>query len=744
MIGQLFQPFVQAERTLDRSRGGLGLGLALARRLVELHGGSVSAASEGPGRGSEFTLRLPLETSAPEPTPSEAPRRVPETARRVLVIEDNVDAAESLREALELGEPIETQGSRRCPGADTETGPTSWIGLVPEGAGRAPAAQRMPHPSDTGGERQRGGSRLLGGAASSTPPRPLLPQNPLLRSAIIAVSAVGLSQLGGRVMGVDHTPLQLTLLPAILVAAIVGGLPGGLLATALCLLAALAWVVHFRPTAQDAMALAMLAVVGALISVLAGLYRAARARLADYERDRVVRETQQEFRAFFENAAVGAAQVDLSGQHVFVNQRYCAITGYTREELASMTPSELSPPGEREAEQEAMGRLMRGELTSREVEKHYLRKDGRRIWVHVTASLIRDDQGRPLRSAVVIADITQRRVAEAALRESELHFHALADHIAQLAWMADERGSIFWCSRRWYDYTGLRAEETRGDGWLRIVHPDERQRVAEVAAAGIAVGEAFESTFRMRGRDGAYSWFLTRVVPVKDDSGRVIRWFGTNTDVTAQRDEQQELEAADRRKNDFLAMLSHELRNPLAPIRNSVYVLERAAPGGAQASARSAVIDRQVQHMTRLVDDLLDVTRIVRGKIRLQRERVELGSVLRRRRRGPPRRASSHARHRARDGAAGRAALRSTATRRASRRSSATCCRTRPSSRPRGGRASGSELRREGLEASLRVARHRQRASAARLLLDGSSSRSCRPSARSTAAGAGSASGWRW
>ena len=94
------------------------------------------------------------------------------------------------------------------------------------------------------------------------------------------------------------------------------------------------------------------------------------------------------------------------------------------------------------------------------------------------------------------------------------------------------------------------------------------------------------------------------------------------------------LVAEDERKNEFLAMLSHELRNPLAPIRNSVYILERAAPGGEQATRAREVIERQAQHLTRLVDDLLDVTRIARGKVRLQRERVELGRVVQRHGRG--------------------------------------------------------------------------------------------------------------
>ncbi|MDI3291479.1 PAS domain S-box protein [Polyangium sp. 15x6] len=228
--------------------------------------------------------------------------------------------------------------------------------------------------------------------------------------------------------------------------------------------------------------------------------------------EEALRQSEAQYRAFFEMAIVGMGQLDpATGRILCVNDRYCDITGYSREELLSGSVRDLTHPDDRHEDWERYSRMIRGEVDEYCAEKRYIRKDGRIIWVHVAARLIRDAAGKPIRSVGILEDITQRKKAEQALRESE--------------------------------------------------------------AA---------------------------------------------------------LRAADRHKDEFLAMLSHELRNPLAPIRNGLYILEHAAPGGPQALRAHAAIVRQVTHMTRLIDDLLDVTRISRGKIQLQRERVELGELVRR------------------------------------------------------------------------------------------------------------------
>jgi signal transduction histidine kinase len=167
-----------------------------------------------------------------------------------------------------------------------------------------------------------------------------------------------------------------------------------------------------------------------------------------------------------------------------------------------------------------------------------------------------------------------------------------------------------------------------GWGWQSVHDPATLPDVMRRWTSSIATANAFEMEFPIRGADGAFRRFLTRAFPLKDQHGTVLQWFGTNTDVTHLVEAQERLREADRRKDEFLGMLSHELRNPLAPIRNSVYILRHAGAGSDQAARAHRVIERQTEHLTRLVDDLLDVTRIARGKIELRPSRVDLREVV--------------------------------------------------------------------------------------------------------------------
>ncbi len=226
-------------------------------------------------------------------------------------------------------------------------------------------------------------------------------------------------------------------------------------------------------------------------------------------------------------------------------------------------------------------------------------------------------------------DLSERQRYEAALQESEERFRTLADNMSQLAWMTDERGWVFWYNKRWYDYTGTTLQEMQGWGWKQVHHPDHVARVVEHIQYSWDTGEPWEDTFPMRGRDGQYRWFLSRALPIRDEQGRVVRWFGTNTDITEQRNLEESLRDQDRRKDEFLAMLAHELRNPLAPIRNATQILRLTGPKEPVLDASRDIIERQVNHLVRLVDDLLEVSRVSRGKIKLQKAPLDLVAVVR-------------------------------------------------------------------------------------------------------------------
>ena len=161
---------------------------------------------------------------------------------------------------------------------------------------------------------------------------------------------------------------------------------------------------------------------------------------------------------------------------------------------------------------------------------------------------LKGDDGKVLGVNVAAEEITQRKRAEAALIAAEVRFRELADNISQFAWTADPTGSRYWYNNRWFDYSGTTLEEMWGFGWQKLHHPDHLQRVLALQRHCFATGTPWEDTFPLRGRDGQYRWFLSRALPIRDEHGAIVRWFGTNTDVT----EQVQAERALRELNETL------------------------------------------------------------------------------------------------------------------------------------------------------------------------------------------------
>jgi PAS domain S-box-containing protein len=272
-----------------------------------------------------------------------------------------------------------------------------------------------------------------------------------------------------------------------------------------------------------------------------------------------------------------------------------------------------------------MARALAGESVKGElVEILTFGEPSRRRIIQLHSAPVRDAAGITIGAVTAQQDVSDRVRAETALRESEARFRALADNIPQLAWMADADGAIVWYNDRWFDFSGTTFEEMQGWGWRTIHHPDHVERVTAKFREHVSSGAPWEDTFPLRSRDGDYCWFLSRAVPIRDDRGQIVRWFGTNTDVTLQRDAEDALRHADRRKDEFLAMLAHELRNPLAPISTAAELLLQPTVPPERMRGAAAIIARQVRHMAQLVDDLLDVSRVTRGLIVLQNDVFDL------------------------------------------------------------------------------------------------------------------------
>jgi PAS domain S-box-containing protein len=275
---------------------------------------------------------------------------------------------------------------------------------------------------------------------------------------------------------------------------------------------------------------------------------------------------------------------------------------------------------------------MRGEADY-DVEHRMVRADGRVIHVHAHAELMRDERGRPVRMLGTVVDITERKHAEEAVRISAERLRLALKAASAGIWEWHIRKNEILWSRASYQLEGPDPGVRRltFDEWLSSLHPDD------VAATSAAIHNALEDRgtehrveFRVLDPRRGERWMLSIGRVDRAVDGIPERMTGIVIDITDRKRAEQYLREVDRRRGDFLGVLSHELRNPLAPIRNSLYILDRVEPGGEQARRALAVIDRQVGHLTRLVDDLLDVTRISSGKIRLQPTRLDLVDLVRR------------------------------------------------------------------------------------------------------------------
>jgi len=248
---------------------------------------------------------------------------------------------------------------------------------------------------------------------------------------------------------------------------------------------------------------------------------------------------------------------------------------------------------------------------------------------------VRDADGQVEGIFVQGADVTDRESALLALRESEARFRTIANLVPQMIWSTQPDGFHDYYNQRWYDFTGVPEGSTDGEAWNGMFHPDDQERAWSRWRHSLATGEPYEIEYRLRDRNGDYRWVLGRALPVRGPGGEIVRWMGTCTDIHEQMLTQEllersrrALEAADRQKDQFLAVLAHELRNPLSPIDMAANLL-KLAPERVETVRRAAdVIERQVSHMRHLLGDLLDVSRVTRGLATLQRTRLRLADAV--------------------------------------------------------------------------------------------------------------------
>jgi len=259
---------------------------------------------------------------------------------------------------------------------------------------------------------------------------------------------------------------------------------------------------------------------------------------------------------------------------------------------------------------------------------HELEGSGRRTML-LNARTLPGIGGQAGRILLGIQDVTEVLQFRAAANESQTRYQALIEASAQTVWTTDPSGVVVEDSPSWRAFTGQTNEQRKGSGWLDVLHPDDRGRVSEQWQCAVAERTPVETEYRLRHISGDWRWTAVRVVPVSNPDGSIREWVGMNIDITERKRAEESLRETDRRKNEFLAMLAHELRNPLAPIRNALEIIRQTKGNREAVKPASEMMERQIGQMARLVDDLLDVSRISRGIIELRKGSIELASAVR-------------------------------------------------------------------------------------------------------------------
>ncbi len=320
---------------------------------------------------------------------------------------------------------------------------------------------------------------------------------------------------------------------------------------------------------------------------------------------------------------------------IFVNDAFCRLSGYERGELIGRNCRFLQGPQTNPADVRAIREAI-AERRPIEIELLNHKKSGEVFWNKLLVSPVFNEAGELTFFFASQFDVTFERTTRSEFRIKSQEFEALAENVSHLAWMAEPDGSIFWYNRRWYDYTGFDLEDMQGWGWSRVHRPERIEETLAYVQEQWKVGVPWEGIFDLRAANGEYRSFLTKVEPIRDDTGRLIRWFGTNTDITTQLEserrlhdlnEELEVRVADaitermktedqlRQSQKLEAVgqltggVAHDFNNLLTVIRSATDLLKRPGLSEDRRDRYVTAISETVDRAAKLTSQLLAFAR---------------------------------------------------------------------------------------------------------------------------------------
>ncbi|BAY20623.1 multi-sensor hybrid histidine kinase [Calothrix sp. NIES-2100] len=357
-----------------------------------------------------------------------------------------------------------------------------------------------------------------------------------------------------------------------------------------------------------------------------------------------LQERERQFTTLAEASPTAIFRYDTASNCTYVNRRWCEMTDQPPEAALGMGWVQTLHPDDRDRLSQAWLEWCANakEQGPYQQEGRWTRPDGQVIWFICQALPEIDSNGNVVGYIGTLTDVTDRKQSEQALRQSEERYRCLAELIPQLVWTANAQGALLDVNQRWSEFTGLTLEQARTSGWEQVIHPEDVAVMAQKWAESVNNSTSYQAEGRMRRADGVYRWHLHQAIGPKNEQGEIIKWFGTATDIEAQkqleieRDRLLQLEQtaraqaerANRIKDEFLAILSHELRSPLNPILGWATLLQTRKLDETKTQEALASIERNAKLQTQLIDDLLDVAKILRGKLTMNADPVNLAFAI--------------------------------------------------------------------------------------------------------------------
>jgi PAS domain S-box-containing protein len=339
-----------------------------------------------------------------------------------------------------------------------------------------------------------------------------------------------------------------------------------------------------------------------------------------------LRNSERMYRAIGESIDYGVWVCDAQGRNIYSSDSFLQLVGLTQEECAGSGWANVLHPDDVEQTLLAWQQCVRAGMPW-DCEHRFRGVDGRWRPVLARGVPVRDDQGEITAWVGINLDISELKQAENELRESEARFRSMADNAPVLIWIHGVGGCQY-VNREYLRFVNGKFEDVAGMNWADYIHPEDRDSYIAAYLDAFERHAPFEAQVRLRRADGEYRWLSSTGAPRLRPDGTFLGHVGCSVDVTEIKQSEAALREADRRKDDFLAMLGHELRNPLAGIVTGAQVL-KLIDLPASAREMQGVISRQASHMSQIVDDLLDVSRIARGKLTLRHQHVNLSQLVR-------------------------------------------------------------------------------------------------------------------